>query len=330
MRNCYLHSQKVESIFQLLGEKENDITFSLGWVMSKSPALFNFFLHEVMISDNHITGQENIFLQEHQKNHGGFTDIEIKGDNFHLIIEAKRGWALPSTDQIQKYCCRFSKETKQNHVVTVSECTKTYFDNFFQKPVVPFQVTHIPWARFHSLSKMAIPFESNFEKRLLQEFIKYLEKIMTIQNLETNWVYVVSIANKIQEGYSISWRDIVEKRKKYFHPVAGGGWPTIPPNYIAFRYDGKLQSIHHIESFVVSQDLSKEVEGLPSTDWDPHFVYSLGPAIKPTHEVKTGNIYPSGRVWCMLDTLLTSQSISEARDISQNRIQRNQENTNNC
>ncbi|MBP3327264.1 MAG: hypothetical protein J6L77_12715 [Coprococcus sp.] len=50
-----------------------------------------------------------------------------------------------------------------------------------------------------------------------------------------------------------------------------------------------------------------------------YFVYKLGPAIIPPKEVKNGKIYPNGRVWAMLDTLLTSDTISEARDISKAR-----------
>ena len=44
-------------------------------------------------------------------------------------------------------------------------------------------------------------------------------------------------------------QDIVNKKRIYFHPVGGGpgGWPSEPPNYIAFRYGGKLQTIHHID-----------------------------------------------------------------------------------
>ena len=49
------------------------------------------------------------------------------------------------------------------------------------------------------------------------------------------------------------------------------------------------------------------------------FVYKLGLAIVPPKEVKNGKIYPNGRVWAMLDTLLTSDTISEARDISKAR-----------
>ena len=63
-----------------------------------------------------------------------------------------------------------------------------------------------------------------------------------------------------------------------------------------------------------------EIIEMPDEVWDDnHFIYKLGPAIKPLKEVKTGNIYRSGRVWAMLDTLLTADTISEARDISKER-----------
>ena len=58
---------------------------------------------------------------------------------------------------------------------------------------------------------------------------------------------------------------------------------------------------------------------MPDEEWENHYVYTLGPAIVPSKTVKTGKIYPSGRVWAMLDTLLTADTISEARDISYQR-----------
>lgn len=50
---------------------------------------------------------------------------------------------------------------------------------------------------------------------------------------------------------------------------------------------------------------------MPDEEWNmDHFVYTLGPAIKPGHIVKTGNLYANGRVWAMIDTLLTSDTIA--------------------
>lgn len=64
-----------------------------------------------------------------------------------------------------------------------------------------------------------------------------------------------------------------------------------------------------------------EIAEMLDEEWaENHFIYKLGPAIIPSKVVKTGNIYPSGRVWAMLDTLLTADTISEAMDISKERM----------
>jgi hypothetical protein len=51
-------------------------------------------------------------------------------------------------------------------------------------------------------------------------------------------------------------------------------------------------------------------------EWEPYFLYELSPPFATAHEVKTGDIYPHGRVWCMLDTLFLAKTISPARDLS--------------
>ena len=140
-----------------------------------------------------------------------------------------------------------------------------------------------------------------------------------MERADSNWVYVVSLGSGTPPGWGISWIDIVSKKGHYFHPVSGKGWPNEPPNYIAFRYKGKLQSIHHIDSYEVITNPHKHIPEIPNEEWDPHFLYKLGRAFAPSKEVLTGNIYPNGRVWCMLDTLFTSNTISEARDLSKKR-----------
>ena len=140
-----------------------------------------------------------------------------------------------------------------------------------------------------------------------------------MQDIDSNWVYVVSLGKGTQHGWKISWIDMVEKRKKYFHKIGTKGWPKEPLNYIAFRYHGQLQSIHHIESYDVITALHDAFKEIPYEKCEPHFVYELGPAIRPPHKVPTGNIYASGRVRCMFDTLLTSKTVAHARDISKKR-----------
>ena len=61
--------------------------------------------------------------------------------------------------------------------------------------------------------------------------------------------------------------------------------------------------------------------GAPGTsDWDPHFLMTLGPAIRPDHEVRTGKgVVRSARVWVDIDLLLTATTMTEAADLTRHR-----------
>ena len=48
MAELLLHKRKVESIFHLLGEHENDITYSVSWALAQSARFLAAFLHEVL------------------------------------------------------------------------------------------------------------------------------------------------------------------------------------------------------------------------------------------------------------------------------------------
>ena len=125
-------------------------------------------------------------------------------------------------------------------------------------------------------------------------------------------VFVVALSKAaFEEGRGYTWIDVVEKDKHYFHPI-GRGWPEEPPNYIAFRYDGKLQSVHYIESYEVVTNPSSINENWLEADYD-QYLYKLGPAMKPSETVRSGPIWNSRR-WCIIDTLLSGscKTISEA------------------
>lgn len=38
MGEIYLHNRKVDSVFQLLGEYENDISYSVAWTLARCPS----------------------------------------------------------------------------------------------------------------------------------------------------------------------------------------------------------------------------------------------------------------------------------------------------
>ena len=328
MTDLFLHGRQVKTVFDLLGSKENDITFSVGWALAQCDGFLALLL-ERLFADQDVGAIQAVQLQ--QSGGSGFTDIEIITEYAHVIVEAKRGWDLPDgiTQQISKYAPRFSAASRHSCLVVVSEGA-----DYYAKPKLPQKIGNTPVSYLSWRSVAAIALEgqrgsSHASKRLLQELVRYLENIMTSQNQTSNQVFVVALAHGQPSWSQLSWRDIVAKHRRYFHPVGGSGWPKLPPNYIGFRYDGKLQSIHHVDGYVVVPDkeaMAAEFYEMPSESWEieapfakAHFLYSLGPAIVPSHAVRTGNIFRSGRVWVALDLLLTSQTIYEARDLTQQR-----------
>ena len=324
MASLVSYGQEIHNIFQLLGTKENDITLSLSWALANC----SVFLRTVVSA---VTGilpsTENITIFNQQfDGEQGITDIEITDhQTFHIIFEAKRGWNLPEANQLTKYSLRsdFTQTTyPHKHIVSLSECSHAYaLTHLPFHSVNSIPVSHLSYREVYEMAQSAYADSNHEQKHLLLALCEYLRGVMTMQKLESNMVYVVALGTQNPEGCLLSWIDIVLQHQKYFCPMGTNGWPKDPPNYIAFRYHGQLQSIHHIESYTVSRNMHNEIPEMPDEVWDTdHFIYRLGPAIVPSKIVKTGKIFRNGRVWAMLDTLLTCDTISEARDLTRARL----------
>jgi hypothetical protein len=101
MTGLRLHGNGVRTVFDLLGDKENDITYSLGWALSQSDRLAHALLRD--LSDGADPGElQAVRLQESVAG-GGWTDIELESAAVHVIVEAKRGWGLPEDEQLARY-----------------------------------------------------------------------------------------------------------------------------------------------------------------------------------------------------------------------------------
>lgn len=316
MADLYLHNSKVETIFELLGSDENDITYSIGWALSQSPEFLQALVKRVL-PDLKKTDIHQVRLQDYHENHG-ITDIEIIGSDVHVIFEAKRGWAFPSQDQLDKYANRLrSSQFQHRLLVVMAESSHEYAEKHLPKKAGEFPISYLNWKDIEGLSRISRG--SHVEKRLLCELRVYLRRIINMQNHLSNMVYVLSLGADTPNWSKISWRDIVNKKHHYFHPF-DKHWPKAPPNYLGFRYDGKLQSIHHVDSWKLVEEMHTDIPEIDPGDWGPFVLYTLGPAIIPSSEVKSGRIMRSMRVWAMLDLLLTSKTISEARDLTQKRL----------
>lgn len=316
------------SIFGLHGTDENSATFALGWVIEKSPefrrlvalAIFGE-LPDLDVAD------ATIAVQKHDID-GGFTDLELAGaQRFHAIVEAKRGWEIPSIEQFSRYCPRLrSVGAKLQRLVSVSAAAADQALRALPKKIAGVCITHLSWGQLQHLSRKALASTSSFEERLwLRQLDQHLQEFVSMDRVTSNDVFVVSLSTQpINDGREYTWIDIVEKDHSYFHPV-GNTWPVEPPNYIGFRYHGKLQSVHHIGEFQIVDNVSKVSRNWCKTDGD-HFVYRLGPAMLPVKEVRTGHkIFRNMRVWCAIDTLLSGEfpTIGDARDETQRRLSEN-------
>jgi hypothetical protein len=323
MTQLLLHGKSVSTVFDLLGEHENDLTYSLGWALSQSRHFLKAFIQIALSIQPKL---ENVTIRlQHSEMNAGITDIEIESPGeFLIILEAKRGWNLPGKMQLEKYAGRqgFSgnKQVKRR-ILVLSECSRHYaLTHLAATKINGIEISPVSWKEIVEVANRARKGSSHAEKRILSELLTYFGGLMTMQNLDSNRVYVVSLGRGNPKGWKLSWIDIAKKKRRYFHPV-GKNWPKEPPNYIAFRYFGKLQSIHHVDGYSVFDNPHDEFPEAPSEKWSPYFLYRLSPPFAPPNEVKTGKIYPSGRVWCMLDTLFLAKTISDAKQMSDKRAE---------
>jgi len=304
-------------MFEILGEDENDLSYSLGYVLSQCPLLLKLLVKRIygkLKFSNAI-----IKMQENAKDKG-YTDFEINLDNKYLfIIEAKKGWNLPTTKQLKRYLPRFREFNKRKRkFLILSDCSEEYFKQNFPDSLYNVAIQSLMWADLLDMVHEVYPKVSNKEKTLLSQLNIYLNEVVVMENQESNWVYVVSLASNTPSWSELSWKDVVYKRNHYFYPQ-GKIWPKIPPNYIGFRYDGKLQSLHHVEKYEVVDDVHKYIPEIKKGELRNMFLLWLGPSFEPRKEIPNGNVWTNGRFWCMLDTLFTSRTIKEAIEISDSR-----------
>lgn len=321
----FRNGKSISNYFDLLGTQENDMTAGLAYLLASSPCLLKGFVQEIVGTHSVQLQSPTIHIQtsRHQE---GITDIELNGGpDFFAVLEAKRGPVLPSLKQLERYAPIVKRSNaKHQFLVTASNTSVEMARNHFpQMNVKGLPLIHLPWRAIRQIAMQATSGETNLTKHLLRDFIDYLGDLLGMEMKYSNMVYVVSLSKGSPDNWRLSWIDVVEKRNCYFYS-AGANWPD-PPNYMGFRYDGKLQSIRKVKSYQVVDDLRQVFPEAAKTDWGPMYVLKLGDPIVPPHEVRTGpRIVRSSRCWCMIDTLLTSPTISDALDETQRRIEKDQ------
>jgi hypothetical protein len=301
----------ITTIFDLLGSKEDDMTYSLGYVASRSNrfmgALVSLVAGQTIAVDDAV-----VRLQTISADRRGRTDVEIQlGQDFFCIFEAKRGPWLPDEPQLRRYVPILLNQTANiKRIVAVTNAPDEHARMTLPHDLDGVPVLHVSWRTIKHLAESARTAENNRNKQLLDEFATYLKGILGMEMAHSNLVYVVSLG--AGSSWGVDFREVVEQQRRYFYPLEGGGWPE-PPNYIAFRYGGRLQTVHHVDSFDVFTNPRTLFPGAEDVAVKPHYCLRLGPPMRPAKEVPNGSkIRMAMRVWCAIDALLTSDTITDA------------------
>lgn len=318
-----LHGKEPTNVFRLIGNDENSASFALGWALEHSPQ-YRSLIVQAAFGEMLDVKDVLIALQKHGGDKG-YTDIELQdGHRFHAILEAKRSWELPRVEQLSRYLPRLiAGGAERQRLISVSAANRSHAQRHLPKHLEGTVICHFSWGDLQSLARKAETRASGFlEKQWLRQLDRHLQEFTAMDRQTDNNVFVVSLGqDPMVAGQTHTWIDVVEKDQRYFHPV-GNNWPVQPPNYIGFRYRGCLQSVHHIDSFEIVQDLAAYNPFWLKTDTD-HFVYSIGPAMRPIREMRTGkNIQRNRRVRCAIDTLLSGAfgTISDAEEETKRRL----------
>jgi hypothetical protein len=317
-----IHGTQPTSVFRLSGADENSASVALGWTLEQSVHYRGLVVKAVfgnILNVNNVV----IALQRHASD-GGYTDIELQaGHVFHAILEAKRWWDVPTVNQLQRYLPRLAAGgAERQRLISVSAADQSFAKRRLPAELGGVCITHLSWGDLQRLAKEAQKLATGVQEKLwLGQLIEHLQEFVSMERQTDNKVFVVALGQEAMVAdQTHTWIDVVEKDRCYFHPV-GNNWPVQPPNYIGFRYLGRLQSVHHIDSFEIVENLAT-YNPLWLTTTSDHFVYRLGPPMRPAREMRTGKIFRNGRVWCAIDTLLsgTFDTISDARDETHRRL----------
>ena len=298
-----IRSRQPTNCFGLGSRDENSATFALAWMLEQSPALRGGLLEHCGAACD--SSRIAIECQRHERE-GGFTDIEIRaGADLHAIVEAKAGWSIPDRAQLLRYAARFmATPTRTRLLITLSAASSEYAGRRLEA-IDGVQLVHLSWTELLQLiERTRSRTRSTLEKGWLRQLALHIQEFAVMRNPFDSRCYVVALKRApMTDASALTWVDVVEKQRRYFHPY-GKHWPLVAPAYLGFRYDGHVQSVHHVEHVEVVDSL-RSVDARWPDDEGPAVLYRLGVAMKPAKPLSSKGVYPSGRVWVALDLLLS-------------------------
>lgn len=290
--------------------------------MAHSPALMRGVLARLEL-DPHIHPAGTL-VQLETADEAGRTDIEILTSTGHAIIEAKQGWIVPGEIQLTAYAPRLNEAANAGlatRLVTLSDSTAAWAREVLPAQVAGVEVTHWSWDDVRELITAARAQVRGTERLWLGQLEDYMGNATSKRPVTDALAYCVVISNDLFGD--ATFRDYVVNQRVYFHPVVGGGWPAIPPNFLAFRWDGAVRQVNRVVDYEIVAHLSERFPAVKDDHsagsrqpGDAHVLYRLGPDIPlPDGGVPSGKQnLRAQRFWVLLDPLLTQPTVIHARE----------------
>lgn len=305
----------IKTIFGLIGNDENSLTSSLGFLYAFCPDLLIKTLRRLGIKGVRRSTVEkaDIRLQKYTKDFG-ITDIEIglKG-YFKIMIEAKIGLTMPSMEQCYKYFSRFEKDENKYLVVLQNPNLENLVNKYIKiEPKFNGILKGLYW---HQIIEDAIPLLNKYnwasvESFLLRSFIEFAKEEYYMKSY-TDEIWIVPASDKpLWEG-GFSHFDIHTKIGKiYYRTDKANYWPL----YIAFRKDG-FDAIQRVENIVYNKPPIEYVPDLRKVNgsWakEPHNIWELSDPIPIGKHIATGPGMYRRHVTCTFKDLFTYDSVAD-------------------
>jgi hypothetical protein len=310
------HGSEVSSVFSLVGqdENENDLTAALGFAFARCPSLCEAVLQRVWPAAVTPTS-DDVALALEVSGEDGRTDLEVRSSGALLIFEAKRGWMLPTSLQLGKYAGRVAQHPNGGALVTLSQASPELARASLPSTVDGVPVVHLPWRDVLTDISNARRACRGRERLWLDELQNYLKGVIRVRSVADSMTYCVVLNNaRPGDGGAHTFLEFVTDEHCYFHPYGVGGWPTEPPNFMAFRWEGAVQRIHRVVRAEVVPSLLDRWPDVPANPVtvSQHAIYDLGPRLPPLDPIPSGAQYRAARLWVLLDQLQTAATLAEA------------------
>lgn len=173
----------VQSIFRLIGNDEDALTYALGFLLARDP---DFCVKVVRLCipkvPRRLQDAYTVHLQEVTDRRFGRRDIVIEADNLRVVLEAKIGMSEPSVGQLLKYADEDSLwenfSTKAVVALTQVELQSTTLETTRSKlSDKGITCSAVQWHQIIELALGHTPSDdSEVSRYLFDEFVRYARK----------------------------------------------------------------------------------------------------------------------------------------------------------